>query len=95
MHLYGVDRNGNRVFMGNTTFNVSYMSVQKIQVKNLNNGTGTFDVFLSGITAPSGVSKVQVPVWSKADQSDIYWYTATRQSDGSYAAQVNIKESWL
>lgn len=91
VHLYGVDRNGNRVFMGNTTFNVSYMSVQKIQVKNLNNGTGTFDVFLSGITAPSGVSKVQIPVWSKADQSDIYWYTATRQSDGSYAAQVNIK----
>lgn len=34
---------------------------------------------------------MQVPVWSKDDQSDIYWYTAARQSDGTYAVQVNLK----
>lgn len=94
MHLYGVDRNGNRVFMGNTTFNVSYMSVQKIQVKNLNNGTGTFDVFLVGITAPSGVSKVQVPVWSKADQSDLLVYS-DKTERWKLCCTGKYKESWL
>ncbi|MDR1954158.1 MAG: GBS Bsp-like repeat-containing protein, partial [Clostridiales Family XIII bacterium] len=41
--------------------------------------------------APSGVSEVQIPVWSKPDQSDIHWYKATKQVDGSYTANVDIK----
>jgi hypothetical protein len=37
------------------------------------------------------VSEVQIPVWSAANQNDIYWYKATKQTDGSYIANVNIK----
>ena len=65
-------------------------SVSKIEVLNKNDGTGTFDVVVTGAKAVSGISKVQVPVWSKQDQSDIYWYTAEKQVDGSYVAHVNI-----
>ena len=31
---------------------------------------------------------VQIPVWSKADQSDMIWYTAALQADGSYMADI-------
>ena len=33
-----------------------------------------------------------MPLWSAADQSDIRWYDATRQSDGSWRALVNIRD---
>lgn len=91
VHLYGEDSNGSRVFLGNTTFDVSGVSVESIKVKNLNAANGTFDVFIYGIASPSGVSKVQIPVWSQDDRSDMRWYTATMQSDGSYATQVNVR----
>lgn len=91
VHLYGEDAGGNRTILGTTIFSVSNVTVQSIKVKNLNRTTGTFDVFLYGIESASGLEKVQIPVWSKADQSDLIWYTAWRQSDGSYATQVNIR----
>lgn len=34
---------------------------------------------------------MQVPVWSKSDQSDIKWYTATRRSNGTYRVLVDPK----
>ena len=91
VHLYGEDAGGNRTILGTATFSVSNVTVQSIKVKNLNRTAGTFDVFLYGIESASGLEKVQIPVWSKADQSDLIWYTAWRQSDGSYATQVNIR----
>ena len=67
------------------------VSVQSIEVKNVDASAGTFDVFVKGVKADCGVESVQLPIWSKSDQSDIVWYTAWRQSDGSYATQVNIR----
>lgn len=90
VHLYGERSNGERVFLGNTTFEITSVTVEAIKVKNVMRENGTFDVFINGITSPSGVASVQVLVWSKADQSDLQRYIAWKQSDGSYAMQVNI-----
>ncbi len=61
-------------------------------VSGVNRTAGTFDVKVSGIKNAALVKNVRVPVWCKKDQSDIKWYTAARQSDGSYKASVNIKD---
>lgn len=90
VHLYAENSSGKRIFMGNTTFDVSSISVQKIQAKNVDAVNGSFDVVVSGFVSPSGVHTVQVPVWSKSDQSDIHWYTAAKQADGTYIAHVEI-----
>lgn len=91
VHLYGETGDGIRYILGAKTFSVSNVTVQSVEVKNLNPVTGTFDVYIYGIKSPSGVEQVQIPVWSKNDQSDLIWYTAWKQSDGSYATQVNIR----
>ena len=93
--LYYVDayaRNavGRNVYMGGATFQISGVTVGTITIGNKNEGTGRFDVTVSGIKTPSGVDSVSVPVWSKSDQSDLHWYTATRQTDGSYVAKASI-----
>ena len=61
-----------------------------ISIQNKNNVNGSFDVVISNVSAPYGVSVVSVPVWSEANgQDDIIWYTATQQADGTYKVSVD------
>ena len=63
-----------------------------ITIKNNNPETGTFDVIVSNVGAPYGAREVKVPIWSSVNgQDDIIWYTAARQSDGTY--KVTVKAS--
>ena len=77
-------------FMGSTTFTVDPPAITSISVGEPDASTGKFDVILSGINAPTGLAKIQVPVWSAAGQSDIYWYEAAPQSDGTYKVTVDL-----
>ena len=88
-HAYGTLRNGSMVFLGGTTFEVDEPS-WNIEIENQNEEAGTFDVLIRDIESASGVSQIQVPVWCEEDQNDIYWYTAERQSNGSYKVTVSI-----
>jgi hypothetical protein len=89
IHAYATLTNGSSVFVGAFTVTVS-APTGVATVEQVNVGQGTFRVRLTNINAPSGVSEVQVPVWSASDQNDIYWYQAVRQNDGSYIADVSI-----
>ena len=62
-----------------------------MSVSDINEYAGTFVVSLRNIVSTAGVKKVEFPTWSASDQSDIAWYVATRQADGSYQATVDIK----
>lgn len=88
--VYVTDAGGTVSYIGGTIFEVSLTAIKSIQVTNKNEAAGQFDVILTGVSAKSGVSKVQVPVWSQSDQSDLIWYTATRQNDGSYKMHVDL-----
>ncbi len=76
--------------VGSTKFTVNKPTVKTISVKNKNASNGTFDIVVSGISSKSGVKEVKVPVWSAQDLSDLHWYTATKQSDGTYLAKADI-----
>ncbi|WP_086350437.1 GBS Bsp-like repeat-containing protein [Candidatus Enterococcus clewellii] len=77
------------IMLGSSNFSVS--SVEgTAKISNYNQAAGTFDVIVSGST-PSGINRVMVPVWSKANQSDIYWYEGVKQSNGTYKVTVNVK----
>lgn len=89
VHVYGVV-NGVQILLGTTEFEVSAPSAD-VQIENYNEEQGTFDVLIRDAAAKSGVKEIQVPVWCKDDQSDIFWYRAARQSDGSY--KVTVKAS--
>ena len=88
VHCYAV-LDGNLTFVGGTSFDVPAPSASSLSITNVDNQGGTFDVVLSGINAPTGVNVVHIPVWTESDQSDIVWYEASRQGDGSFKATVN------
>lgn len=90
VHAYAINNSGALQILRTTNFQVKNAPSGKVSVANLNKNAGTFDIVVSNISAPSGVESVQVPVWHAADQSDIKWYSARRQSNGTYAVSANI-----
>ena len=90
VHAYATLSNGTQHFLDETTFKVTGPSAA-IKVQNYNASAGTFDVLVQDVVVPGGVKEVQVPVWNQADQSDIVWYSAKKQSDRTYKVSVDIK----
>ncbi|MEX5397706.1 GBS Bsp-like repeat-containing protein [Streptococcus sp. ZJ93] len=45
---------------------------------------------------PAGITEVKIPVWSVNNgQDDLVWYNATRNADGTYGLQVDLKRHKL
>ncbi|CAI3355866.1 GBS Bsp-like repeat-containing protein [Enterococcus cecorum] len=60
-------------------------------IKNVNQEKGTYDVVVKvNDEIKSGIKEVKVPIWQKADQSDLKWYQAEKQSDGTWLVHMNI-----
>ena len=94
IHCYGVDNNGKFTLLGQTTATVSG-SVQAMSASNVTNTVSgnQITVSISGIAAPNGIQTLYVPVWSDVNgQDDLKWYTATKQSDGSYSLTIDIRD---
>ena len=89
VHVYAVTSDGNEHFLGKDTFNVTEPQMT-VSVENYQKEKGQFDVVIRDIKAPAGVNQVQVPVWCADGQKDLVWHTATKQSDGSYKAIIDI-----
>ncbi len=86
------DNLGNKnMVIGSCTFAISTPNATSLDVKNIDKNKGTFDIVVGGVKANAGVESVRIPAWTAQDLSDLYWYTASRQSDGTYVAHANIK----
>ena len=89
VHVYATLADGRLSFLGATFFDVPKASASDIKVEGYDTASGAFKVVVSGVKAPAGVADVQVPVWCAANQSDIKWYKAEKQKDGTYVANVS------
>ncbi|MDO4490423.1 MAG: DUF5722 domain-containing protein [Lachnospiraceae bacterium] len=87
VHVYAVTGTGKMTYVGKTSFELPYPSASSVKAEV--KGT-EFTVRISGISCVAGIDRITVPVWSKSDQSDIVWYKATKQSDGSYLVKSDI-----
>ncbi|MBU4440288.1 MAG: GBS Bsp-like repeat-containing protein, partial [Firmicutes bacterium] len=91
IHVYGTDNNGKMTFLGNTSVSVATTPMTASLVK-ASVTENIITVTVSGITAPNGIQSIQLPTWSDLNgQDDIKWYTASKQSDGSYQAIIDAK----
>lgn len=91
IHVYGKDNSGKMTFLGNTSVTVTTtpMSATAVTATVTEN---IITVNVRGITAPNGIDKILLPTWSDVNgQDDIKWYTATKQSDGSYQYAIDAK----
>jgi GH25 family lysozyme M1 (1,4-beta-N-acetylmuramidase) len=93
VHVYATLTNGAKIFIISATVNVPVAKAfATLSVQNINGYDGSFRIVANsvGTTAPSGVSSARVAVWSASDQSDLKWYAAKKENNGSYTVQANI-----
>ncbi|WP_195222843.1 GBS Bsp-like repeat-containing protein, partial [Faecalicoccus pleomorphus] len=90
VHAYVQMDDGYMINVGTDTFEIKKPTGQ-IHIENQDNQNGSFDVVMDHIESNSGVSLVQIPVWTVANgQDDIQWYTAEKQADGTYRVTVTM-----
>ena len=93
-HVYLKQKDGSLVGVAQakTAVSVSQTGVSaKVSIQNVDNTYGYFNVIVSNIFAPAGVTKVRVPVWSSVNgQNDIIWYEAYRQPNGDYQVTIRL-----
>ncbi|MGV3079957.1 SH3 domain-containing protein [Streptococcus sp. 32226D021BW] len=77
----------------NSTSTTVDKSQGKVNITNINQTNGSFDVIISNVKSPKTIKTVSIPIWSDKDgQDDIIWYAAQRQSDGSYKVSVQASK---
>ena len=94
IHLYYIQNNGKLVGIGGTTTEVSIARPKgTLTIQNKDANKGTFEVIVSNVSNPDGVREVKLPTWSNVNgQDDIIWYTATRQTNGTYKAFIKASD---
>ena len=92
VHLYYIQDDGQLVGVAGTQFSLAAKPKGSLKIENNNPNTGSFDVVVSDVVSPFGVKSVHLPIWSSdKGQDDIVWYTATKQSDGTYRASIQAR----
>ncbi len=90
IHVYVSDMAGGDWFAGATNCKMD-IEFGSLEAKDIDGTESTYRITLSGMRVPAGASKIQFAVWgSQGGQNDIKWYTAARQSNGSYVYDVKI-----
>nr|WP_281958789.1 GBS Bsp-like repeat-containing protein [Enterococcus cecorum] len=90
-HVYMYNNRGQQTAIAlNNTNLPAIPDTLKAQIKNVNKEAGSYDVVIQA-ASQQGIARVEVPTWSTANQSDLVWYKATKQADGSYIVHMNIK----
>lgn len=91
VHVYGTNKNGDKVYItGSSELVVEGKAAGTAKITGRNDGAGTFEVTISGITAKAGVSSVKIAAWTDASGKDMAWYTCTPQGNGTYKATVRV-----
>lgn len=79
-------------FMPGELPDVTYSaSSSSVEMYMIDNEAGTFWVKVNGLTGSHAINKVEIPVWCADDQSDLVWYQAEKQNDGTWGVLVETK----
>ena len=93
-HVYLVDNDGKFIGLGGKQVTLDITKTQgNLTIANNDKNRGTFDVLITNLTNPSGISGVVIPVWSEQNgQDDLVWHNATKQDDGSYKVTISASQ---
>ena len=93
-HVYLVDNDGKFIGLGGKQVTLDITKTQgTLTITNNDKNRGTFDVVITNLTNPGGITGVVIPVWSDQNgQDDLVWYNATKQEDGSYKVTVSASQ---
>ncbi len=86
VHCYGVNSSGQLSYLTAGSFTVDKPSAGKVSMDFPDSSQGNFYVQIPNLSAPAGLNKVEVAVWSASNQSNLVWYQAGRLDNGTWQA---------
>lgn len=86
-HVY-TDIGSKSEFVNGLEFNTEQIR-EKLYIETDRNA-GSFRLVVNKNAVSPDFDSVVIPVWSKADQSDIVWYQADKDETGNYSVESNI-----
>ncbi len=93
-HVYYTAMDGSSVFlMGGECLNIDGVPAGSAEAQLTDASAGTFDVVITDVSAPSGISSVRAAIWTDESGDNRYWYTAEKQADGTYRACCSIADN--
>ena len=96
VHVYISGMDGKLHFLKAETFEVTEMPEEGIEISNIKEDKGSFDVDVYLARDSQTISSVCAYVWTRADRSDFTCYAAKKQEDGSYKVSVDArKHQWF
>lgn len=91
IHCYTKTNDGKMTFQKALEVNVAGPSIDSMTITT-DNSKGSFKITVKGLTSPTAIGKVEIPVWTDANQKDLVWYQAVKQADGSYTVSSDISK---
>lgn len=90
VHVYLTDVTGAVECVGRTTCDMQ-AEYTNFTAEDIDGTEKYYAINLSGLEVPAGEKALTFAVWgSDSGQNDIYWYTAKKESDGTYSYTVPI-----
>ena len=84
-------KDGSMTHISSLSFEVVEFPKEKIEIIKADHTKGQISVKFYLSRNKEDINKVYLIGWTKKDQSDQHWYTAERQSDGSYLAVLDVR----
>ncbi len=92
VHAYVNLKDSSMVMAAETTFEVEKVPEENIEITDIDRQNGTFVVRVTTVRKKDQIKKITVPIWSESDQSDLVWYEAEKEMDGSYVVYVSVAD---
>ena len=92
-HVYLVDNDGKFIGLGGKQATLDITNIAgTLTIANNDKNRGTFDVVITNLTNPGGITGVVIPVWSEQNgQDDLVWHNA-KQEDGTYKVTISASQ---
>ncbi len=91
IHVYVTDHGNNSYMSTGTTHNVRVDHTKPKMLTSVDSKNGILTVKVLDANLGRNESEVKIPVWTvKNGQDDLNWHSATRNSDGSWSARIDL-----
>ncbi|MCQ2510443.1 MAG: GBS Bsp-like repeat-containing protein [Lachnospiraceae bacterium] len=90
VHVYLRTKTSQMICLEKGTFDVSPVTAGNLEIVPDGKDPSKAKLIVHDVTCPSGVKSIQIPVWSKSDQKDIFWYSAVKTDTNTWTADLKI-----
>ena len=90
IHVYRFGPDGSSAYVAGKSENIQSINAGELKlITEMSSGTAV--ISSEAVSCPSGIKSARAAAWSKADQSDLYWYNMQEDASGNWTFTLDLK----